>query len=481
MPQSPSHSLDPLHTHSNSGSLTSNSETSIISQSNVNLTHPSTALARRTSSAVVPVESTLSPWSESVQVVLEQPPSSLPLRLLLGGLIFCSLAVLWAWVGTLKDVSRAQGLLVPQGEVYRIQPAVNGEVTHIWVKEGQRVKEGQLLVELDQQLIQNEVERLEQKLITDRMQWSQLQGLIERTHAELNTRRAIAQAGLQAQASEIEQSRIEALTREATLTQLQSDLNAYEMRLARLRPLVEQGALAEEALFDVEQSLRDRQQAITQQQGQSELSRARIAQLTADRAQQQAEGQRQILEMQQKLQQLEIESSALQAKIEETQTALSKAHTEQDQTRLYAPVVGIVSSLLIQNAGEVLQPGTTIAEIAPLTAPLVLEAKLPSAEAGLVNVGMPVQIKFDAFPYQDYGVVSGKVMTISPDSHTDERLGAVYRLEIELDRLSVAHEGRLIDLQAGQTATAEIVVRQRRILDLIIEPFRKLQQGGINL
>ncbi len=422
-----------------------------------------------------------SPWSDSVQAVLEQPPASLTQQFIWAGLLFLGVSIAWTWFGKVEDVSHAQGRLVPLGDVFKVQSVVGGEVTRIFVEEGQQVKAGQAIAELDQQIAQNEVHRLEQQLTTYQFQLTQLQNLINRAHSELDTHRAIAQATLSAQALEIEQSQISALTSETVLSQLEDEHHAYETRLERLAPLVEAGALAEESLFDVEQSLRDRQQAITQQEGTLEQSRAEISQHRANLEQRQAEAEQQVLEIQQKLQQLELDALELQAKIEDTEMSLNKARTESAQTRLQAPVAGIVSDLTIQNVGEVIQPGITVAEISPSDATLVLSADLPSAEAGLVNPGMPVQLKFDAFPYQDYGVVPGIVVTVAPDSELTEQLGAIYNIKIQLERNYVEHEGESVELRAGQTANAEIIIRQRRILDILLDPLRKLKRGGMSL
>jgi len=421
------------------------------------------------------------PWSESIQAVLEQPPASLTQHLLISGLLFLGISVSWAWFGTVEDVSHAEGRLIPEGDVYKVQAVVEGEIAQIRVEEGQSIKTGQVIAELDLQLAQHEISRLEQQRTTYQIELSQLQGIIDRTHAELNTLQAIAQANLQAQALEIEQSHINAVTSETVLGQLHEEHDAYEMRLDRLTPLVEAGALAEESLFDVEQSLRDRQQAITQQEGKLEETHSEISQLNATFEQHQAEAERHVLEMQQKLQQLEIDASELQAQIKETEIELNKARTQTEQMRLQAPVEGVISDLTIQNIGEVVQPGTTVVEIAPSDTPLVLSANLPSSEAGLVSSGMLVQIKFDAFPYQDYGVISGEVVAVSPDSEVDEQLGTIYTVEIQLEQDYVEHEGKAVELRAGQTANAEIIIRKRRILDILFDPFRKLKEGGITL
>lgn len=127
------------------------------------------------------------------------------------------------------------------------------------------------------------------------------------------------------------------------------------------------------------------------------------------------------------------------------------------------------------------QQGQTVAEVAPENAPLVLSASLPTSEAGFIKQGMPVQVKLDAFPYQDFGVVSGKVTSISPDTKKDEQQGAVYKVEVVLDRNYVNANQQTIHFKAGQTASADIIIRRRRIADILLDPIRQLQKGGINL
>ncbi|MBD1929151.1 HlyD family efflux transporter periplasmic adaptor subunit [Trichocoleus sp. FACHB-90] len=477
-------------------------------------------------------------WSTSLQNVLEEPPSTLPRKLVLGGLVFCVAFAVWACFGQIDEVGHAQGRLVPKGEVYKIDPVEMGKVVNIAVKEGQAVKAGQMLVELDTQIATGEVERLEQMLGTNQIELSQKQTLIEKMRQESGTRAEIGKADVEAAAAAIaqanaktaasqkllteyladtaaNQARLERLkplsgTAQELLAQRQADAAAAAEEVERLKPLVEEGAIAKKYLFDsqqvlrdrqsaitknkleedtgvkeqlfqAEQALRDRQSAITETQGELQQTQAQAEQLQAQLHQKQAEARRTQLEAQQQIQQLEVEITQLKAKIAENKNLLTSAKSKLKQRFLYAPVDGVVSSLNINNTGVVVQPGQTVAELAADKAPLILSASLPNQEAGFVKTGMSVQIKFDAFAYQDYGTVSGKVLSVSPDAKPDERLGAVYRVEVALDRNSVTANNQTIHFKAGQTATADIIIRHRRIADILLDPIRQLQKGGINL
>ncbi|MEB3357021.1 MAG: HlyD family efflux transporter periplasmic adaptor subunit [Synechococcales bacterium] len=420
-------------------------------------------------------------WSDGLQATLDQPPATFSKRLLLGGFVFGCIFGGWAWFGHIQEVSHAQGQLVPEGQVYKVQPMIQGEVAQILVEEGEAVKTGQIIATLDTRLEQTEIERLEQSLTSQHAQLLQMQALIERTRMEGEVRQAIATADVNAQQMAITETAVDIQTLQEMLTHLDTETEAYQNRLQRLQPLVDAGAIAQDQLFEVEQSIRERQQAITQNSGNLEKSQAESDRLQAQLTRQQAEGQRSQIELQQQLQQLEREAIGIQAHIEETKALLKAARTKLDQMFVYAPCDGLVLALGVENTGEVIQAGQTIAEIAPDDAPLVLSAALPSREAGLIETGMTVNIKLDAFPYQDYGIVTGKVLSISPNAKANEQLGAVYEVDIALERDYVMHENQPVELQAGQTAHAEIVVRKQRILDLLLDPIRQLQAGGINL
>jgi hemolysin D len=265
--------------------------------------------------------------------------------------------------------------------------------------------------------------------------------------------------------------------------------------LNRLASLAEQGAISKDQIFQAQQNLGDRQRSITQQIGESQQAITQSQRLQADlrqaiaEAQQiqeqliqkQAEGSTVQLQAQQTIQKLQVEKTQLHAKMQQTEKLLQQSKAQLKQLSLAAPVNGTVLSLNINNSGEVVQPGQTIAELAPQNAPLILETVLPTQEAGFIKIGNTAKVKFDAYPYQDYGVITGKVISISPDSKPDEKLGAVYRVGIALDRNYVKTHHQTVKFKVGQTASAEIIIRRRRIADMLLEPIKQLQKGGINL
>ncbi|MEM9088572.1 MAG: HlyD family type I secretion periplasmic adaptor subunit [Cyanobacteria bacterium P01_F01_bin.53] len=420
-------------------------------------------------------------WSEAIQSVLEQPPAQLPRYLIGVGLAFTTFFGLWAWVGKMQEVSQAKGELAPLGETYKIQPATDGKVEKILIEEGEQVRQGQLLFKLDSELLESEVSRLEKTLKSDQQSLAQVRSLMEKTRQENRAQQESVDASIQAQIATREQAQANTQTSQALVESIDSELAIREERLSRIATLEEQGAISREYVFDLEQGVREQGRTLTQTQGNIEQSLAQIRQIDAEIEQKRAEAQQVSLTAQQSLQKLTMEAETFQSSIDDTRNLLKQAQTRLAQSQVRSPSDGMVSSLDIDNMGEFTQPGETLAEIVPDGMPLVLSAIVPPSKAGLIGTGMTTQIKLDAFPYQNYGVLSGKVIAMSPDAKGNPETGSGYRVDIALEKDYVMHEQERVQLRIGQTASADIVVRQRRIIDLILEPIRRLSASDLNL
>jgi len=477
-------------------------------------------------------------WSPAMQSLLEEPPSNLPLQLMVGGIIFCLSFGVWAWFGEIEKTGKAQGRLVPRGETYKIESLDSAKVSQIAVKEGDRVEAGQLIAELDSEGETKEVERLSNTLDSLEVELEQKINLLEKVKLEGQTNQLIAEAEVRSQKSAIDSaySKIEvtnqrleqqqsemlaALARKEKtqqlsgldrekLAQINSELEDHQKRIERLKPLADEGAISQEFIFQAqqaqrqsqqqlidsklqgignineqifqsEQSLRDMKARITENQGELVIARKEYERLQADLDYKKAERYQIELGAQQKVKQIEVEINQVKAKIAETENLIAVAKGRLKKRSLTSPVAGTVLSFNVVNTGKVVQPGETVAEIAPSNSPLVLSAVLPDRDAGFVEKGMTAQVKFDAYSYQDYGVVPGKVIEISANTKTDEELGSVYLVKIELDRDHLLNKNKKIVFKPGQTATADIVIRRQRIMDVLLDPIKKLQADGIDL
>ena len=162
------------------------------------------------------------------------------------------------------------------------------------------------------------------------------------------------------------------------------------------------------------------------------------------------------------------------------QSEITAAELSLQHTTITAPVGGQVTTLEVRSAGTVLQAGQTIATIAPAGSRLVVEAHVPNKDIAFIEKGLPAKLKFDAFPFQDYGVVDGTVTDVSPDAQFDKEVGSFYKVMIAPKQTEIVAEGKSIPLRPGLALTAEIVTERKSILSLMLQPFRDLKgkSGG---
>ena len=473
-------------------------------------------------------------WSSQTKELIDNLPRVWTRGLLYFLAIFTAIALPWAMYSKVDETGTARGKLEPSGKTYILDAPVAGTVAAINVREGYAVEAGQSLLELESDLVSADLQQLQTQLLGQENKLNQLDLLKQQLLLTVNTQEQESQAQKLEKQARVAQARQQVRfyqqsyksQREEKLAQVnqakqdllyaQTALNSTQARLAkaqkeigRYRKAWKQGVIAKVRVVQQEDLIAERQQNFDRAQSdlqQAELRLAeqqnsyaqviRQAESDIEKAQLQLQEQKKsyqtlthtgklaILRSQEQLKNIEIEIATLTAEIAQSKSQIVSTQYQLKQRVLRAPVKGTVFELAIQKAGEVVQPGDAIAEIAPEDSSFVVRAQMATAESGSLTQGMPVKLKFDAYPFQNYGIVTGKLTTISPTSKlTDTEQGqvATYNLEIKLDRDCLPSANKCIALRPGDTATAEVIIRQRRVIDFIIDPFKKLQQGGLQL
>src|SRR5205085_6013688 len=167
-----------------------------------------------------------------------------------------------------------------------------------------------------------------------------------------------------------------------------------------------------------------------------------------------------------------------QSRIVRLQSEITSVEESLRHTTISAPFGGTITTLSVRSPGTVLEAGQTVATIAPSASKLVVEAQVPNKDIAFIEQGLPVELKFDAFPFQDYGTIEGTVSDIAPDAQTDKEAGSFYKITIAPRQTSINAKGKSVPLRPGLALTAEIVTERKSILSLLFEPFRKLRSAG---
>jgi hemolysin D len=419
-------------------------------------------------------------WADSTQELLDTLPAQwsrglIYLIVLLGGTLLP-----WSMLSKVDEIGTAKGRIEPKGKTVRLDAPITGTVSAVKVKEGQRVKKGEPLMEIKSDLIRNELQQAKTKLESQLDRVTQLQGLGRQLTVSLQTQRLQLRAQLAEQVSEGDrfEQRIVALENSAGFTQ--QVLSKDQARADRFAQFRAEGIISGVQMEDAERTAIETRQRLGQLQADrlQAITEVQKQRSTYERVSREGELGLQASERQIRANQGDV--LGLRSEIAQSRQRIQALELQLQQTQVSVPVEGTIFELPVQQAGAVVQPGQMLASIAPKDAPLVLRAQLPSAESGFVKVGLPVKIKFDAYPFQEYGIVAGKVRWVSPDSKLKGNQ-EVFDIEVELSQTFIRSGTKTLPLSPGQTANAEIVIRQRRVIDFFLDPFRRLQKDGINL
>lgn len=395
-------------------------------------------------------------WSDETQDLIDSLPQVWTRGLLYFLVVFMSIILPWSMLSKVDETGNARGRLEPQGKTLRLDAEVAGRVAAITVKEGQTVEKGQTLLELDSKIAYTQLQQAQVNR----------ENLLNRANTLEQVKNNL-QSEYLAQRDQIQQR----LNSSREIYKIdKNDFIVAQRNTQRYEPLVRERVIAPS-------ELEEKKGALYKQERQLKQSQSDIGQAVNELKKQQSAYQKELKNHQ-------LQSSEIRSQIAQNEKQIDLLKLQLGQRVLVAPMSGTVFQLPIQRIGAVVQSKDLVAEIAPQGSPLVIRAQIPTAQSGSLREGLPVKLKFDSYPFQDYGMVEGKVVYISPTTvEVDKSDGkeATYTLEIALNQHCISTATKCIELRPGDMATAEVILRQRRLIDFILDPFKKLQSGGVKL
>ncbi len=437
----------------------------------------------RLTPAEIPVSQGIE-WSFVTKDLVDTLPRVWTRGLLYFLVTFAAIVLPWAALSKVDETGSARGRLEPKNRTLKLDAPVAGTVTAVRVKEGQTVKAGQVLLELESELARSELQQAQAKLEAQLNRIAQFEGIRQQLGISTQAQRLQSQAQQATQLTQLDQTQQRLNASKKAYTLAKNRLANEEVEVQRYQKLLQEGVVPAVKLAEVKRSQDESQQALNQVQADMEQTEYEIKKQQSNYEGVSRTGELSVLESDRRLKEIQSQIADTRAESVQTQKQIQALQFQIQQHILKAPTNGTVFQLAIQNPGSVLQPGQAIAQVAPEKTELIFRAQMPSQESGFLRVGAPVKLKFDAYPFQDYGVVPGHLRWISPDSKVVETAqGRVetFELEIVLDQTYIQNQNKRIVLPPGQTATAEVIVRQRRVIDFILDPFKKLQQSGLKL
>jgi HlyD family secretion protein len=426
--------------------------------------------------------------------IQEAPPAPLAgwmLRLLIA---LVAALLLWAAFGRLDIVAVADGKLVPSSYLKILQPAEQGIVKEILVKEGEKVGPGQVLIRMDAALTDADVKVIEAEYENKRLALrridAQLAGralgrergdpaeLFAQVSAQQAANMRAYENALAQERSLLDKARHELAAAQATKAKLEQVLPHYLEQEKAFEKLAKDGFAGRIMYTDKQRERIEKEQDLRSQEATIAASRALIGQSEQKIAQITADYRRQ----------LQTERIDVAAQLERASQERAKLAHRQGLLELKAPQAGIVKDLATHTAGTVVAPGTILMTLVPEGDKLVAEVWVSNDDVGFVHAGQQAKLKLAAFQFQKYGLLDGRVLHVnadateapSPNTRSDALTGRdrpmgplTFRALVELASQELATDGRRYPLQAGMQVVGEIHLGTRSVLEYVLSPVQK--------
>jgi hemolysin D len=436
----------------------------------------------------LPHEAQFLPAALSLQ---ETPVSPAPRAAMWMIIAFAAIALLWAVFGRIDVVATAQGKVVPNDRSKTIQPFETATVKAIHVADGQAVKAGDVLIELDATTAQADQQRIIGDLAAARLQVARGKAMLAvlDNGKKPNLQRPIdvdeamfreAERLLLGQHGEYiaKQSRIE-----AAIAQRKAELHSTQELVRKLEqtvPIAQQRAQDFESLvgehYVTQHDYLDRKQAHIEQEADWATQRSRVKEIEA--AMSEARGQ--AVSMTAETRRVSLDSiTEGQQKAATLEQEHLKAELRSKLTQLTSPVEGTVQQLAVFTVGGVVTPAQPVMVIVPHDNPLEVEAFIENKDIGFVKPDQDAEIKIETFQYTKYGTIHAKVASVSHDAINDEKRGLIYSTRVKMERSTINVDGIDVNLSPGMAVSVEIKTGKRRVIEYFLNPL--LQYGHESL
>ncbi|MBI4783261.1 MAG: HlyD family type I secretion periplasmic adaptor subunit [Oscillatoriophycideae cyanobacterium NC_groundwater_1537_Pr4_S-0.65um_50_18] len=382
-----------------------------------------------------------------------------PLYIRLLGFTVCAIVgstIAWATFSKVDEVATAPAEVIPSTRIQPVKALSGGLLRDIQVKEGDRVKQGTPLVQLDPTLTDAEYQSAQQL-------YQKMQDNLARMQAELSGKAGtntldqfqdqLLVSRLKESQAAINQQQGAIKAAQAELTRLQATLRFASTKERSLSMLAVEGAIPRLDYLDTQSQVASLQAEMSAKEQELYQAQQEMEQLQSGRKN----------EILTQINQLTQEKISLEGQ-------LKQAKEQRDRETIKAPVNGTIYNVKVVESGATIQGGEELLSIVPDGAELVLEAKVLNRDIAFVKTGMRVKIKLETLPYQEFGMIEGTVLEVSPNAVNEPELGLVYPIRVQLKQHMAKVRGQEVALTPGMTATAEIVTRQKTVMSFLLDP-----------
>jgi len=360
-------------------------------------------------------------------------------------------------------VVSARGKIIPLGDVKIVQPLETGVIIKIHVKEGDYVKKGTVLLEIDPSIDQADLEGKERNLKYSQLSMARINAVLG--EKEFNPRdkgrsdevMKAQKAHFQAQSSAVKYLNEEIATMNQVLAMMEEDEK-------RLKSLVEIGAIADNRYRDRIKERMNLQRERDSKVGQLEQLREKLLAEYSTNVQ---------------------GSNTLRAEV-------NSLRFRQEKRFIVAPTDGYIYLLPVKTIGGVVTTAQPVVGLVPENTPLEVSATVLNKDVGYIKEAQRCVIKVDTYDFQKYGTIEGEILVINPysieeknedkenNNEENERGGYPIRVKMQTETLKTKN-GENYKVKPGMTVTAEINVGKRRVIEFFLFPIIRYLDEGLKV
>jgi adhesin transport system membrane fusion protein len=419
--------------------------------------------------------------------MLEDSPKLTRITVWLACLLLLA-AVIWAKFAVLEEVTMGEGKAIPSSKIQVIQNLEGGIVAEIFVREGQLVNKGDILLRLDDtrflsnrgesdadrmaltaRLVRLEAEAEGKPLVMPYEIINKYPQLAEDETALFNSRQDRLHSEQRTLNEQLRQKTQELAEFSSKQQQYRSSLGLIQQELSMSQPLVSSGAISQVEI------LRLRRSAV-EMRGSLDATTLAIPRAQAG-----------ISEIKSKMEESELafRSDAFK-ELNQTRPELQKITATSvaiedrvSRTTVQSPVHGIIKQLKVNTIGGVVQPGSDLLEIVPLENNLLIEAKVRPQDVAFLRPGQKAMVKFSAYDYTIYGGLKAKLELISADTITDDKGNSFYLIQVRTDQNHLGSKEHPLLIIPGMIATVDIITGEKSVLDYLLKPVLKARTEAL--
>lgn len=402
-------------------------------------------------------------------------------------MIFFTVFLSWAAISEVDEAIKGTGKVVPSGQTKVIQNLEGGIISAILVEEGKTVKKGDIIYNLSNAFFSSE-------FVTKEIDLLSLQAVLIRLEALIDNQKIIEFPDeLKKKIPDIIENEtrifyedLENNQRKVDIAKDQYNQKDYKLRETKIRfnNLSIELNLAMENMKILDELLNKK--VASKKEYILELSKKQNIVTQIDETRNSIPIlQEEIEESKKKIASVESENRSKQlSKYSEIKTEINKAieknkaNVDREQRKsVISPVNGIINKLYFYTEGGIVKPGDKMAEITPIEDSLTIEAKIKSSDRAFIWEGQDVSVEITAYDFSKYGLLNGKLISISPDSFEDRNGSIFYIAKIKADVNQFAPD---LPILPGMVANVNILTGKKTVLKYIIKPLKNISKNALS-